>query len=136
MGRAGPGGGERSTGERRAAGPVSSGATSADEISSCAANEAAAKVIIKRVIRRATRTNQLVPELKRLDILAGRLGNLLTPLAQVFQNAGGLRNAPGTGHGSIDLTSPEANTVLLGLHHSGSILVFLAQRWKSMKPRP
>jgi hypothetical protein len=80
-------------------------------------------------------TNQLVPELKRLEIIPGRLGNLLNPLTQVFLNAGTLRNAPGAGHGSVDLTSPEANTALLGLHLSGSLVLFLAQRWESMKPR-
>ena len=101
--------------------------------------ESAAKVIIKRVDPTANpeqmQTNQLVPELKRLDIIPGRLGNLLNPLAQVFQNAGALRNAPGTGHGSVDLTSPEANAALLGLHLSGSLVFFLAQRWERMKPR-
>lgn len=101
--------------------------------------ESAAKVIIKRVDPTSNpeqmQTNQLVPELKRLDILPGRLGNLLTPLTQVFQNAGALRNAPGTGHGSLDLASPEANAALLGLHLSGSLVFFLAQRWETMKPR-
>jgi hypothetical protein len=76
-------------------------------------------------------TNQLVEELKRLDIIPGRLGNMLNPLVQVFRNAGVLRNAPGTGHGSIDLTSPEANAALLGLHLSGSLVFFLAQRWEA-----
>lgn len=100
--------------------------------------ESAAKVIIKRVDPTSApeqmQTNQLVPELKRLDIIPARLGNLLNPLTQVFQNAGALRNAPGTGHGSVDLTSPEANAALLGLHLSGSLVFFLVQRWESMKP--
>jgi hypothetical protein len=53
------------------------------------------------VWNRCRRTSWFL-ELKRLDIIPGRLGNLLNPLAQVFQDAGALRNAPGTGHGSVD----------------------------------
>jgi hypothetical protein len=102
--------------------------------------ESAAKFIIKQVDPTSgpeqMQTKQLVPELKRLDIIPGQLANLLNPLTQVFHNAGTLRNAPGTGHGSIDLTSPEANVALLGLHLSGSLVFFLAQRWESMRPRP
>jgi hypothetical protein len=101
--------------------------------------ESAAKIIIKRVDPTSNpeqmQTNQLVPELRRLDILPGRLGNMLAALTQVFQNAGALRNAPGTGHGSVDLASPEANAALLGLHLSGSLVFFLAQQWELMKPR-
>jgi hypothetical protein len=101
--------------------------------------ESAAKVVIKRADPTSTpeqmQTNQLVPELKRLEIIPSKLANMLNPLVQVFQNAGCLRNAPGTGHGSIDLTSPEANVALLGLHLSGSLVFFLAQRWESMKPK-
>lgn len=100
--------------------------------------ESAAKVIIKRIDPTSKpeqlTTSQLVDELKRLDIIPAKLGNLLNPLVQVFRNAGVLRNAPGAGHGSVDLTSPEANTALLGLHLSGSLVFFLAQQWESMKP--
>lgn len=100
--------------------------------------ESAAKVIIKRLDPASTpeqlTTAPLVAALKRLDIIPNKLGDLLEALVQVFRNAGVLRNAPGTGHGSIDLASPEANTALLGLHLSGSLVFFLAQRWESMKP--
>jgi hypothetical protein len=100
--------------------------------------ESATKIIIKRVDPKSSpeqmQTKDLVPELKRLDIIPAKLGNLLNPLVQVFQNAGALRNAPGAGHGSIDLTTPEANAALLGLHLAGSLVFYLAQRWDNMKP--
>jgi len=101
--------------------------------------ESAAKVIIKQLDPTCTpeqmQTRQLIPELKRLEIIPDRLGNVLSPLTQVFLNAGVLRNAPGAGHGSLDLTTPEAGVALLGLHLSGSLVFFLAQRWESMKPK-
>lgn len=102
-------------------------------VSAGKAYESAAKAIIKRVdpnSRPEEKTVRALSEdLRRLQILPDRQG--LDQFAGVFQNAGALRNAPGAAHGSVDLTSPDANVALLGLHLSGSLVFFLAKSWES-----
>ncbi|MEJ7598402.1 MAG: hypothetical protein WKG01_10870 [Kofleriaceae bacterium] len=100
--------------------------------------ESAAKVIIKRVDPNSTpenlQTSQLVPLLVQNDIIPQRLNHMTTQLVQMFQNSGTLRNAPGSGHGSIDLASAEASAALLGLRMTGTFVCFLAERWEQLRP--
>jgi|GEM_PF-4796841 len=107
-------------------------------VSAHKAFESAAKVIIKRVDDKSNPDQMtaavLAAELKRLDIIPAKLVHVVNPLVALFQNSGALRNAPGAGHGSLDLTAPEANIALLGLRLSGSFVSFLAQCWETMKP--
>jgi hypothetical protein len=102
--------------------------------------ESAAKAIIKRVDNARNPdqmvTNQLAPALVQLDILPQRMNTIVTNLQQIFTSAGTLRNAAGTGHGSLDLASPEASVALMGLRMSGTLIAFLAERWEQMRPTP
>jgi hypothetical protein len=101
--------------------------------------ESAAKIVIKRVDPASTpdhlQTNQIVPELLRLDVLPTRLNNIVGNLQQIFLSAGSLRNTAGTGHGSPDLKGPEATVTLLALRMSGTLVSFLAERWEQMKSK-
>lgn len=98
--------------------------------------ESAAKVVIKEVDPTSApeqmQTNQLVPELVRLDILPSKLNNMVGNLQQVFMGAGSLRNSAGTGHGALVPTSPEASVALMALRMSGTLVSFLAERRKQM----
>lgn len=100
--------------------------------------ESAMKLAIKRVDPTKTpenmQTNQLVPLLAQLDILPSRLQNLVVGLNQIFMNSGSLRNSAGTGHGSVDLSSPEATVALMALRLSGTLVSFLVDRYQQMKP--
>jgi hypothetical protein len=50
-------------------------------------------------------------------------------------NSGVVRNVAGTGHGSVDLSSPEATVALMGLRLSGTFVWFLAERYAQMAPK-
>lgn len=101
--------------------------------------ESACKIIIKRVDPTSTpddlQTNQLIPLLVSLDIIPSRMLYSATKLAELLTNAGTLRNNAGTGHGSLDLASPEAAVTLLGLRLAGTYVSHLATRWEQLKPR-
>lgn len=101
--------------------------------------ESAMKLVIKRVDPMSTpenmQTNQLVPLLVQLDVLPSRLQNLVVGLNQIFMNSGSLRNSAGTGHGSVDLSSPEATVALMALRMSGTLVSFLVDRYEQMKPK-
>jgi hypothetical protein len=101
--------------------------------------ESAAKVVIKRVDPSSApenlQTNRLVPELVRLEIIPqGGFATMADNLRLMLLNSGVLRNKAGTGHGSIDLSSPEASVAVLGLRLSGTLISFLCERWEQMKP--
>lgn len=100
--------------------------------------ESAAKKVIK-LVDPASAPEQmvasaLVQELKRLDIIPVRIVHGAEHLVQIFTSAGGLRNNPGTGHGALDVTTPEASVALFALRQSGSLVAFLAERWQQLKP--
>ena len=100
--------------------------------------ESTSKVLIKAIEPASNpdqmMTNQLVPELVRLDILPSRLNNMVGHLQQIFTSAGSLRNTAGTGHGALVPTSPEATVALLALRMSGTLVSFLVERLNQMRP--
>jgi hypothetical protein len=102
--------------------------------------ESAMKIVVKRVDPTKTpenmQTNHLVPLLVQLDVIPSRLQNVVVGLNQIFMNSGSLRNSAGTGHGSVDLSSPEATVALMALRMSGSLVCFLVDRYEQMKPKP
>jgi hypothetical protein len=99
--------------------------------------ESAAKVVVKALDPSLCpdqwQTNQLVPELLRLDVIPARLNNMVEHLRHIFNSAGSLRNQPGIGHGSLDLTTPEASVALLALRLSGSFISHMVARWEQLK---
>lgn len=96
--------------------------------------ESAQKVLLRKLDANAD-VNQPAAKLTQALFDAGVLpAKLETCLAQVraicAQTVPPLRNAPGVGHGSADLTGPEAALALLVLNLTGSIIVFLVQAYE------
>lgn len=75
--------------------------------------ESAAKISIKAIDSNRNpdqlQTNQLISHLRDLHIIPSRLETIADNLTAIFRSAGTLRNAAGTGHGSLSLSGPEAS---------------------------
>lgn len=101
--------------------------------------ESACKVAIVSAdpARDLSRANlaQVVPMLVELGLLPSRSQSVISSLSGVFTHSGALRNQAGVGHGSTDLSGPEAHVTLFALRLGGTLISFLAEQ-HSAAPTP